>query len=185
MPQSHLRQEHSYASSSPLVNSQEKWSLDLSGDVVTLRDPAGSVHLECAPDEAVQRFQMPSFSESIKHFGVYVGDHLLEFQPLDQGLAEIKSFLNRRILIAGPEAVFAVKNAAIRDTLIGAAVALGSIVLTVGSFIAAAKNPEGGSFHLLMGLSLFGLVMFGKGIYGFVQYRRILRLAEEVMQGKY
>jgi hypothetical protein len=156
----------------------ELWTLNL-GDNVVVRNPAGEVAGEFEAAEAGDCFQLPSFSESIKYFGVLLGDKVWCFDVSKGDLKEIKTFLNRTVAAAGPEAVLAVRNRAIRDVLIGAACVVGGGVLTVGSFLAAANQPEGGQYTVTYGLILFGLIMLGKGAYGFVRYGKVKQLAQE------
>src|SRR6476660_4719440 len=105
----------------------QEWILDLDGDHVTVADAAGNLLLDCTPEEAIQRFQLPSFSESIKYFGISAGEKFLRFDVSRSGLNEIKTFLDRKVIADGPEAVMAIRSAAIRDTLIGLFCALGGI----------------------------------------------------------
>ncbi len=94
---------------------------------------------------------------------------------------ELKSFTiaanDQLTAAAGPEAVRAVRNRAIRDALIGAACAIGGVALTVGGYMEAAQKPGGGEFKVAYGLVLFGLVMLGKGVYSYLQYQQIQRLS--------
>jgi hypothetical protein len=153
------------------------WSLDLGPQQVIVRDSIGTAVGSFTPEEAISNFQMPSFSENIKYFGILLGGTVHRFDVPKEGLREIKALVNRSIAAAGPEAVQSVKRRAIRDTLIGAVCAAGGIALTIGSYMSAANKPEGGSYTITWGLVLFGLVMIGKGVYGFWQYNQVQRLA--------
>jgi hypothetical protein len=157
----------------------ETWKLDLDGDPVTLKDESGTVVWEMPANVAITQFQMPSFSESIKYFGILFGKEIRQFDVSKEGLKEIKTFLNKSVLAAGPEAVAAVRTKAIRDLLLGAACAIGGVVLTVGSYTAAAQKPEGGKYTVTYGLVIFGLIMLGRGVYGFVRHNQLKSLATE------
>lgn len=133
---------------------------------------------EFTPEEAVGHFQMPSFSENVKYFSIALGDAIHRFDVPKDGLREIKALINRSILSAGPEAIQSLRNRAIRDTIVGTASAVGGIVLSVGSYQAAANNPEGGKYTVTYGLVIFGIAMLCKGIYGLIQYGQVRRLAE-------
>ena len=156
----------------------EMWSLDLGSERVVVQDASGTPVAEFTPEEAVGHFQMPSFSENVKYFGIALGDAIHRFDVPKDGLKEIKALINRSILSAGPEAVLSIRNRAIRDTVIGAACSVGGIVLSVGSYQAAANNPEGGKYTVTYGLILFGIAMLCKGIYGLIQYGQVRGLAE-------
>jgi hypothetical protein len=156
----------------------EVWTLELEDHKAVIRRPTGDVAGAFSPADAVERFQMPSFSESIKYFGVRLGDELHRFDVAKSDLKQIKLFINRTIAAAGPEAVQAVRNKAIRDALIGAACIVAGIVLSLGSFLAVADKPEGGTYYVAYGLPLFGLIMVGKGIYGFMQHGQLKQLTE-------
>jgi hypothetical protein len=155
----------------------EMWTLDLEGEKAVVRNPAGNAAGEFAPEEAVQRFQMPSFSESIKYFGVKLDEKLWRFDVAKNDLKQIKAFINRTIVSAGPEAMQAVRNRALRDTLLGVAGVVAGIGLTVASYLEAANKPEGGRYTITYGLVLVGFILVGKGIYGFVQYSSLKQMA--------
>lgn len=157
----------------------EQWSLDLDGETVTVRNAAGETAAEYTHDIAAEQFRMPSFSESIKYLGINMGDGMRQFQVDKAGIKQIEQYLLAYVVAAGPEAVNAMKNVAIRDTIIGVALAIVGVVITVMSYQAAANNPEGGSYTITYGLVLFGLIMFGKGIYGFIQWSQMKSMAEK------
>src|SRR5262249_1399997 len=115
----------------------EQWQLDLDGDKAVIRKPSGEIAGEFSPEAAIERFQMPSFSESIKYFGVQLGDQLWRFDVAKSDLKKIRMFINRTIAAAGPQAVRAVRNKAIRDTLIGAGCIILGVFASLGSFLAA------------------------------------------------
>lgn len=156
----------------------ETWLLDLDGEKAVFKDPTGKVIAEVAPQQAVAHFQMPSFSENIKYFGLRAGDKLLQFDVSKPDLKKIKDFVNRTILAKGPEAIRAVRNRAIRDSVIGVACTVGGVVVTIAGYAAAASNPQGEKYTIFYGLALFGLIMIGKGIVGFGQYRKLEVMAQ-------
>jgi len=155
----------------------EKWTLELNDDQVVVRDASGKPAAQFPAAETASRFQMPSFSENVKYFGVVIGDQYRRFDVSKEGLKEIRGYKNQLTAAAGPEAVRAVRNKAIRDALIGVGCAIGGVVLTMEGYRAAAQKPEGGEFKIAYGLVLFGLVMLGKGVYGYLQYSQIQRLS--------
>lgn len=155
------------------------WTLDLEGDPVTVKDESGTVVWEMPANVAVSQFQMPSFSDSIKYFGILFGKEIRQFDVSKEGLKEIKTFLNKSVLSAGPEAVAAVRNKAIRDLLLGAGCAIGGVVLTVASYQDVAQKPEGGKYTVTYGLVIFGLIMLVRGVYGFVRHGQLKGMAEQ------
>ena len=120
---------------------------------------------------------MPSFSENIKYFAILLDGTFHRFEVSKQDLRAIQALINRTIVSQGPEAIRSVKNRAIRDTLLGVLSVVVGVALTLGSYMAAAKKPEGGTYIINYGLILFGLVALGKGIYGFMNYRALRRLS--------
>ena len=151
----------------------EIWTLDLDEDKAVFTDAGGVVVAALDPEEAVSLFRMPSFSESIKYFGLRTETGLRQFNFNKADLKQIKHFVNRTIAAAGPEAVAAVKRKAIRDLLIGGACVAGGIVVSVLAYVDAASNPEGGRYAIFYGVVFFGLIMVGKSIVGFKQYARL------------
>ncbi|WP_406693609.1 hypothetical protein V5E97_21495 [Singulisphaera sp. Ch08] len=156
----------------------ELWSLDLDRERVVVRDASGAPVAEFTPEEAVGRFQMPSFSENVKHFGIQLESSIFHFAVPKDGLREIKALINRTIVASGPEAILSIRNRAIRDTLVGLVCAVGGVVLTVGSYVSAANKPQGGEYTITYGLVLFGFAIFCKGVYGLIQYGQVRSLAE-------
>lgn len=154
----------------------ESWTLDLDGDPVTVTAPDGQVMMSLPPDVVVKFFQLPSFSESIKYFSIQFGTQLRSFDVSKEDLKQIKALINRSLAAAGPEAIAAVKKKAIRDVLIGVGGIIAGIGLTVAGFVVAAQKPEGDKVTITFGLVIFGLVMVGKGIYGFQQYRQLTKM---------
>jgi hypothetical protein len=57
----------------------ERWQLNLDDGKAVFRDPDGRIAGEFSPEEAIERFQMPSLSESIKYFGVRLGEQVWRF----------------------------------------------------------------------------------------------------------
>jgi hypothetical protein len=146
------------------------WELDLDGEQAVFLNTDGDVVAEVGPEQALALFQMPSFSESIKYFGLRTEDGILQFEVSKEALKQIKLFVNRTIASAGPEAVAAVRNKAIRDTVIGIAAVVGGLGVTAYGYLAAAMSPGGGKYTVFWGIVLLGVIMIGKGIYGFRQH---------------
>ena len=155
----------------------QMWTLDLGKEQVVLTDHEGNVAIEFPAAEAIGRFQFPSFSQSIKWFGIVNGQGTWTFDVPKVDLTLIKRYVDRSIVTAGPEAIAGVRAGAIRSMLIGAACTVGGIVVTVGTFVAAAAKPEGGQYTIMHGLVIFGIIMLVKGVYGWFQYTRLQGLA--------
>ena len=157
----------------------EMWSLDLGDERAELRDAAGAMRGEFTRDEAGEQFLMPSFSESIKQFRLPVGGELWYFDVGKDDLKQIRAYIEHSVAAAGPDAVRAVRNAAIRDGVIGLVVLLVGVGITIGTHLKEADDPEGGTQSVVMyGAILVGLIMLGKGIYGLVRYNRLKTLAQ-------
>jgi hypothetical protein len=145
---------------------------------VIVRDASGASVAEFTPEEAVGHFQLPSFSENVKYFGIALGNSVRRFDVSRDGLQEIKGLINRLIHAAGPEAMLEIRNRAIRNMLLGIACAVGGVALSAASYRTAANKPEGGKYTVTYGLVFFGVAMLCKGIYGFMQYNQVRSLAE-------
>jgi hypothetical protein len=157
----------------------EVWTLDLGADGATVQDARRAVRGEYGRAEVAEQFRLPSFSESVKQLRIPIDGELWYFDVARADLKEIKAYLDQAVVAAGPEAVRAVRNRALRDTVIGAGVFVAGVALTVGSYLRAAQNPAGGQYVVTYGLILVGLVMVGKGVYGLVRYGRLQKLAQE------
>jgi hypothetical protein len=166
-----------------LEHKGEAWTLDLGDDRAEIRDAAGNVRGEYTSAEAAEQFLLPSFSESIKQLRAPIDGELWYFDVPRDGLKQIKAYLDRAVVAVGPEAIRAVRNQALRDCLIGLGGVLVGTVLTVGSYLRAAQNPDGGGYVITYGLILFGLIMLGKGVYGFLRYGRLQKLSPRDEKG--
>jgi hypothetical protein len=160
-----------------LKHKGEMWTLDLTEDGAVVQDAGSNVRAEFTREEAAESFLFPSFSESIKQFRIPIEGELWYFDVAKEDLKQIKSFVDQAVVAVGPEAVGAVRNTAIRDTLIGIGGVIGGTVLTLGSFFKAAENADGGEYIVTYGLILVGLIAIGKGIYGFVRYGQLKQLS--------
>lgn len=94
------------------------------------------------------------------------------------GLKQIKTYMDQAVVAAGPQAVRAVRNRALRDTLIGLGGAALGTVLSIGSYLHAAQAPGGGEYFVNYGVILFGLIMIGKGVKGFLRYGQLQKLSQ-------
>jgi hypothetical protein len=166
-----------------LKHKGEMWILDLGDDRAEIRDTEENIRAVYTRDEAAEQFLLPSFSESIKQFRAPIDGQLWYFDVARGDLKQIKAYIDQAVVTAGPGAVRAVRNSAIRDTLIGiGGVAVGT-ALTVGSYLHAEQNP-GGEYVITYGVILFGLVMIGKGIYGFLRHGHLQKLSSTQEEGR-
>ncbi len=156
----------------------ETWTLDLVDDKAEVRDAGGQVRASFTLQEAAGQFQLPSFSDSVKQFRVPVDSELWYFDVAKPDLKEIKAYIDRAVVAAGPEAIEAVRTAALRDFLIGAGCAVLGVGITVAGYMQAAHQEEGGKFKITYGLVIFGLVMLGKDAYRFMRYGNLRKMAQ-------
>jgi hypothetical protein len=166
-----------------LKHKGEAWVLDLGDEGALVRDASGRVRAQFTREEAAGAFLLPSFSESIKQFRLPVDGEIWFFDVAKNDLKEIKTYINEAVVAAGPEAVLAVRNTAIRDALIGLACIIAGVGLTVWSYIRATQNPEDSGYVVTYGLVLVGLVMLGKGVYGFVRYGQLKKMSQDQAEG--
>ena len=156
----------------------QMWSLELDDDRAVFTDSAGVVAALVYPEEAASVFQMPSFSDSIKYFGLMTETRLWQFDVDKAGPKQIREFINRTIAAAGPEAVAAVRKKAVRDLAIGGAGVLGGVAASVLTYAKAASNPQGVSYFVFHGVVIFGLIMLGKAVVGFRQHARLRSMTQ-------
>lgn len=155
------------------------WQLRFDSErvTVTLVQPDGKEVAAFTPEQAAQGFKFPSFSQSITYLSIPVGAGRLEFDLSKDELREVRSFTELAVLVAGPEGIAKVRRAGYRHLAIGiGATALGTIV-TAASYTAASSNPRGGSYAIMWGLVVYGLIEIGRGIY---EFSRAGRLAKEL-----
>jgi hypothetical protein len=158
----------------------EVWLLVLNKAFARVRDEDDEIRAEYDREETPHCLLLPSFSESIKHFRVAIDGEMWPFEVDKRDLKDIKDYLNESVVVAGPEAIRAVGQRALRDLLVGLALSVVGIGVTVGTLAYAASSPEGGQYIITHGLIVCGLVMVGKGIYGFVRQSHLQKLAQEM-----
>jgi hypothetical protein len=156
----------------------EVWTLVLQNDYAEVLDEEGEVRAKYERGDTPEHLLLPSFSESIKQFRAQIDGEMWYFDAAKRDLAEIKTYLDESVVAAGPEAVRAIRNRALRDLLIGIAAVVVGIGVTVASYLAA-ENAEDGRFYVTYGAVIFGLVMVGKGIWGFVQHGKLQKMLQE------
>jgi hypothetical protein len=161
-----------------LQHKGETWTLDLRDEQAQIRDAAGKVRGEYPRTEVNDLFLMPSFSESIKQFRAAIDGEMWFFDVAKDDLKQIKAYLNQSLASGGIDAMLPVRNRGFRDLLIGLAAIVVGVGVTVASYLNAAQKPEGGEYSIVYGAVLFGIIMFGKGIYGLVRYQALKKLLE-------
>jgi hypothetical protein len=156
----------------------EIWLLKLKDERVILRDANDTIVLKFPAEEARKRFQMPSFSQSVKYFGLEVNGRLAQFRVDRQDLERVKGYLHRQTVAAGPDEVDAVLKRAIRDTVIGAVCFLAGLGGIVLDLLGIDDDLPGGKY-LSIGITVMGAIGIGKGIFAFVEYGKLRRLQDE------
>lgn len=152
---------------------QEAWKFTLGDDTLRLWNPNGEMAAEFSPELAVECFQFPSFTESIRHFSIQLPESKLHFNVDKPQLNHLRTFANLATVAAGPAAVRAVRNKAIRDLVLG----LGAI--TAGGLLCAALFTNGGrvrGIKLVFFVVVFGISLTAKGALGYRQYLNMQRL---------
>jgi hypothetical protein len=162
-----------------LEHKGEVWKLALEDNHAEIRDADGTVRAEYTRQQAVQQFLLPSFSESIKQFRAPLEGELWYFDVARNGLKQIKAYLDKAVVAAGPKAVRAVRNRALRDTLIGVGGVVLGTALSIGSYLHAAQTEGNGEYFVTYGVILFGLIMIGKGINSFLCYGKLQKLSQK------
>jgi hypothetical protein len=155
------------------------WSMEWDPDFVIVRDAAGTVVWQAPPQDAVQSFRMPSFSDSIKYFGIQIGSELHEFELAREDLQRMKDFLDGAIATSGPDAVRSIRKKAIRDLVIGALLTLIGAATSAMLLAKVVELKGRGPGRLTFGCLIFGVIMLSKGIYGLRQHRRVEALAAQ------
>lgn len=60
----------------------------------------------------------------------------------------------------------------IRRMIFGLLWTIGGIVVTVGTYLSAAQNPNGGRYFIAWGAILFGVLDFFVGLAGWIKYKQ-------------
>ena len=156
-------------------NKGKSWVLDLTDQAAVLSTQEGQEIQRFAREQAGEQFLLPHFGGEIKHFTIDLGERKAQFKVSRQGLKAIRGFLLQSIADMGPEAVDAMKSAAIRNIAIGIGASAVGIGITVAGYMAAASAPQGGRYMVFYGLILWGVFMLFRGFSLFGTYRRLMR----------
>lgn len=155
------------------VHQGQAWKFTLGYDTVRLWNANGELVAEFSPELATQAFEFPSFSESIRHFSVQLPESRLRFDVDKKHLDYLRTFANLATISAGPAAVRAVRNKALRDLVLGiGAIAAGALL--AGAVLTQVKRVRG--LKIVVVLVVVGVSMTAKGVYGYRQYRTMQRL---------
>jgi hypothetical protein len=150
------------------------WWITLREDGVFLWDPlAGGYRVSFPRAEAEKRLALPSFAESIMDFGVRTDDgQTLWFQQNKELIAEGKAYLHGALAARGPEAIRALRTQGWLMAVGGAALGLACLFITVATMIAAYASRTGGSYYVLTGGAIFGIIIFSRGVAALRSARR-------------
>jgi hypothetical protein len=108
---------------------------------------------------------LPSFWESVKDLRVRVdsGD-IVWFVPDKANIAQIKAYLHGALAAQGPEVVRAVRRKGWLLVLAGVGITAAAIFVMVASMARAFGNPEGGTYYVTIGSTVFGLIVLSRGV---------------------
>lgn len=152
----------------------QEWALELGDEEVRVLNQKDAVVVEFPRAEAVGRFQLPSFWDSVKYFGITVSDGEIErFDVSPKGMEMIKEYLENVTIDAGPDAIRSYLRSGLVMVVIGLALATVGIVGSIMSYNEAAANPEGGSYRISWGMVLFGIASLCKGGYNLYYYANL------------
>jgi hypothetical protein len=151
------------------------WNINITPGHAAIIGPRGEELTRLTPDQAAGVFQFPSFSDNIAKFGLRDGDRTVRFNVSKEGLAQLRSFIDRVIVAQGPEVVLEFKAKAMKSIAIGTAALLGGVGVSVAGYLLAANNPNGGRYTVFYGLAIFGVITFVKGVQNFNHYSKLAR----------
>mgnify|MGYP006301234393 CR=1 FL=1 len=106
--------------------------------------------------------QFPSFSQSIKYFGVQHDGRVLGFDVPKADIQAIRSELDGQIIAADPEAAQRIARKGKLLMFGGIAMIVAGPVMSLLSYQALAAR--GGTYYIWYGISIFGIVILGRGI---------------------
>jgi hypothetical protein len=158
----------------------EQWQAELTADLVTLWTPSGKVLLQWPPATVAKSVRFPSFSKSIKYVGFYTADGVYQFSLNGAQLKALRLLADRGMAAAGPKAARSILTKAILWSVFGFAfMCLGIVMLTITVHeVATNTSDTNGSPHPVGFVSsLVGFAVLCRGIYGFIRYSRVKKLA--------
>lgn len=110
--------------------------------------------------DAASRF--PSFADSIKYFGLQHEERILDFDMAKGDVKAIRRELDGQTIAANPGMAQRMALKGKLSLVGGTALIVAGPVLSLMSYQAVAEN--GGRYYIWYGLSIFGIVLLGRGI---------------------
>jgi hypothetical protein len=120
--------------------------------------------------ELDQAARFPSFTESIKYFGVRCDGHLLEFVMSKKDAKAIRAELDGQVITADPEKARRMRQRSWIVIAVGIAAIIAGPVATYISYQAVPE--EGGEYTIWYGFPIFGIVFLGYGLAGLLRVKR-------------
>ncbi len=142
------------------------WTLRFADDGnALLLDPQGGLVQIIEPQLAQGAFTFPSFTSSIKNLHIATANGTFEFAPDAEALRTIKAYMDQSLLNSGNSAaeIAKLRKAGMKELLGGLGLSVGGIVVTAGTYLAAASSRGGGRYFIAHGVVLWGIIMACRG----------------------
>jgi hypothetical protein len=144
---------------------QGDWLLVLHAEGGTLTNSEDIVRANSPPEHAHERFQFPSFWESVTNLGVRTDKgELVSFVPDAAAVAQIKEYLQHALAAQGSDAVRGARTKGWWMIVGGLAVTVVALVVMAATMVLAFTNPEGGYYFVTIGIVIAGVILLVRGV---------------------
>lgn len=143
---------------------RDGWILTLRDDGCILTDPFGVPWARFPKDQAQNRIRLPSFAESVTDIQVYADNQrFIAFYQTKELADQIRSFYHQQLAASGPEAIQAERKKGWGMLVGGSVLAVLCIGLTLTGLIMTYLSKSGGSYYVLTGGMIMGIMLAAKG----------------------
>ena len=143
---------------------RDGWILTLRDDGCILTDPFGVPWARFPKDQAQNRIRLPSFAESVTDIQVYADNQrFVPFYQTKEQVDLIRSFYHKQLAASGPEAIRSARNKGWGMLIGGSLLAVLCIGLTLAGMIMTYLSKNGGTYYVLTGAMITGIILASKG----------------------
>ena len=142
------------------------FTLTSEGSNLRIVDPSGKEIIRIDPADMSKLLRFPSFSDSIKYFGVWLGNGLVEFELASGEIKIVRTFVDQTSAKQNPEFAAKLRVKSIGMIVGGIAAMIAGPLASVLSYQNASQGVDNGRYFIYYGLPIFGLAILVKGIVG-------------------
>ncbi|MCP4935156.1 MAG: hypothetical protein GY927_13370 [bacterium] len=160
----------------------EKWQIKLEGQSALLLMPDSQVAASFTPEEAFSQFELIRFARSGHNVAITAGENIWKFAAWPKAFKQINIFVQQSQEASSEAELASIRRRAIVQTALGSLILLAGIALTLDDYLKAAYKDGGSEYAIFYGAMVAGILLLVKGLYHFIEYRKLRCVADLVIQ---